>query len=760
MIKKEDSYQIQWEKNSLSFYLTEEAMSQMEKMCISNRKQFVLKLSRSIRTEKYMDGYIDYNEDKYRAYITQINMRRLLNPGENQVSFEHVNVEPLNAQELEYEKQNKALLLSTRNEEKGKKPPSRNSSNKKSALPTELLPEEENDHSSHPYLSCGTFCNFVLIIDPPVIPLPEHRLSKCNMKPSDLIPMRKPVKKIMSGTERYKLLVKSMVEWLLKEYLSKSNVLVNNNNENEQGVHVNNKRKQFLSELKQNGQYFALKEEMKKTVIQIVREEFSKVMMEPMNLESICNDLYVYLLEHLHSVLNNMYQSSSNNGSNNKNEIMNSGEGLLEEEENILEKWKRIADEWECEWNYELSVQCHKQRIAQALEQYVNDNHNNNNTRENDGMDIMIDSNSVHENNWIKTMAQFYYEYGILCLRINDWNSAEEILRESIALHMSHWPSLLAYGVLLCTREQYKEAEVFLQSCVDLEPRNYVSWAVLSLYYELTKQMQLAHEAQLFADQMFYLKEEGHYSDTMINNRDNDKYSFQWSVIQYLLDELTADELAEKWLIQRRSHLETLIENNNNNNNMSNNHHKLLVAYAKLHNIRREYERVEQCLKEALDIQYRSEECWTMLGNLYLYQKRFSDAEKAYETAISIKAPHSEVGTAKEKKELSILYMRLGKTYLSLSKYEYARDVYLKACNYWSCCISWLGVGISYLRCNDTENAEHALNEANIYNNKNGEVWAYLSILCELKNRKEEAEKAKKEAIRCGFHPKEMENKQ
>jgi len=97
------------------------------------------------------------------------------------------------------------------------------------------------------------------------------------------------------------------------------------------------------------------------------------------------------------------------------------------------------------------------------------------------------------------------------------------------------------------------------------------------------------------------------------------------------------------------------------------------------------------------------------------------------------------------------LLLRLGEVYMKLQKYEKSMNTYMNAAELWPSCISWLGVGISYFRLGDLDHAEQSLNEANIQNNRNADVWGYLALIS-LHNKKEkEAERCLRESLKQGL---------
>ncbi|OAF64226.1 hypothetical protein A3Q56_08046, partial [Intoshia linei] len=80
--------------------------------------------------------------------------------------------------------------------------------------------------------------------------------------------------------------------------------------------------------------------------------------------------------------------------------------------------------------------------------------------------------------------------------------------------------------------------------------------------------------------------------------------------------------------------------------------------------------------------------------------------------------------------------------------YESSKTTYLKACQIFPSCSSWIGVGVNCYKLKNYEDAEQALCEANILNNKIPEVWAYLTLIALKSNKKIEAEKCYKYVIK------------
>ncbi|KAG2456007.1 CFA70 protein, partial [Polypterus senegalus] len=165
------------------------------------------------------------------------------------------------------------------------------------------------------------------------------------------------------------------------------------------------------------------------------------------------------------------------------------------------------------------------------------------------------------------------------------------------------------------------------------------------------------------------------------------------------------------------------------------------VTLARLQLHIREFAKAENSLQEALRASHENPDAWALNGHLQYLNGRFSDARQCYERTLDLVADTSE---------LHAVYLRLGSIYLMEKQYHQAKQTYLRACKRSPTCLTWLGLGISCYRLQELSEAEDALSEANILNNRNPEVWGYLSLVCLQTNRRVEAEQAFKFAIKVG----------
>ena len=107
---------------------------------------------------------------------------------------------------------------------------------------------------------------------------------------------------------------------------------------------------------------------------------------------------------------------------------------------------------------------------------------------------------------------------------------------------------------------------------------------------------------------------------------------------------------------------------------------------------------------------------------------------------------------------MHLVYLRLGQIYLEEKSYQEAKFVFLESCNNEIPTVqTWLGIGKACYHQGNYEEAEDALAEANMLDQRHPDVWALLSAVClqQIKrkpqvSRREEAEQSYKYAIKMG----------
>ncbi|KAF1489218.1 Cilia- and flagella-associated protein 70, partial [Megadyptes antipodes antipodes] len=163
------------------------------------------------------------------------------------------------------------------------------------------------------------------------------------------------------------------------------------------------------------------------------------------------------------------------------------------------------------------------------------------------------------------------------------------------------------------------------------------------------------------------------------------------------------------------------------------------LALAQTYLLKEDFSKCEECLCEAVRIDYMNPNVWAQKGHLCYLKRDFGEAKECYERTISF---------VEDAADMHFVYLRLGSIYLEEEEYGRAKQTYLLACKNSASCLTWLGVGIACYRLEEMVEAEDALSEANALNNTNAEVWGYLALICLRGGRQLEAEQCYKYAVK------------
>lgn len=166
-------------------------------------------------------------------------------------------------------------------------------------------------------------------------------------------------------------------------------------------------------------------------------------------------------------------------------------------------------------------------------------------------------------------------------------------------------------------------------------------------------------------------------------------------------------------------------------------HYHILLGRLRIQS--KQYVEAEESLKEALALQHQNPDGWSLMGHLNFLCEKIPEARECYERTLSYTA---------EAADMHAIYLRLASIYLENGEFGKAKDCFLRTCRRSPSCVSWLGVGIACYRLGELTEAEDALSEANILNNTEAEVWAYLSLVCLKTGRQLEAEQTYKYALK------------
>ncbi len=160
---------------------------------------------------------------------------------------------------------------------------------------------------------------------------------------------------------------------------------------------------------------------------------------------------------------------------------------------------------------------------------------------------------------------------------------------------------------------------------------------------------------------------------------------------------------------------------------------KYLLAKAKILLNKKEYESVIEITDEVICKDKSNYNAWMLRGISYYYKKNLFDSEESFVKAVRFKPEK------KENYNIKMLY-KLGMTYVKRKTWADAKTVFTQILKIEpGFAFAWRYLGLSMMRLHEFESAEEALNEANLLDIENEQVWAYFTILCLLTGRKNQA---------------------
>ncbi|XP_034640349.1 cilia- and flagella-associated protein 70 isoform X3 [Trachemys scripta elegans] len=583
------------------------------------------------------------------------------------------------------------------------------------------------------YVDAGTFLVMEIELAKALVPkrLPEELASRVK----EMIPPRPQLPRRSAGAKKavegYHNQITSIAGAILDEYhelFGKQMVdggVIDHHTLEEQKCQLN-------YELNSSGKYFAFKEQLKHAVVKIVREKYLRTTAfnNLEQLQAFLSELYVYLVDQMHVALNQILSQEST--------------VVASPTFTSCEQLRLFAHEAEVNEDYALASVYYQERLARD-----------------------------------RQIVQHWLDYGAFCLLMEENIKAQECFREALSLNPSHLHSLLLCGIIAVMMEHYEEAEIFFEDATCLEPSSILSWTLLGLFYEIQEndiRVEMAfHEAnkllkaRLAKEKNIAEAAEGGgkklhtVSATVlrtVTSPQEDTLLVMKKTSGGALDPSHAVALVPLSGLSQPSHtifMETihfLMEVNALQFVHRALAHELLcqqegpsceyyLVLAQTHLLKKDFSKAEECLREAIQIDYLNPNAWAQKGHLCYLSGNLSEAKECYERTISFVTDASEI---------HFVYLRLGSIYLKEKEYDKAKRTYMLACKKSSSCLTWLGVGIACYRLKEIAEAEDALSEANALNNNNAEVWAYLALVCMQGGRQLEAEQSYKYAMKvCIF---------
>ncbi|KAI7803804.1 putative tetratricopeptide repeat protein 18 [Triplophysa rosa] len=492
------------------------------------------------------------------------------------------------------------------------------------------------------------------------------------------------------------------------------------------------RKARLLGELNSSGTYFAFKEQMKYSVVRIVREKMMRTdaFKDPEELQAFLSQLYVYLVDEMHVALNKTLSVDS--------QEKHHESGLS------CSQFKLLAKEAELNNDY--------QQAAQYYQECV----------------VRDDSEPSH-----------WFDYGAFHMLTADHIKAEECFQRAVSIDQKHTSSLLMCGVLSEMSGRCEDAETFFESATCVEPDSVVAWTLFGLFCQSQERSFQAEMAFLEANKQLrsVLKNKpkatsehqtepgeknpqtdktrktsaGKTEETDIDvqtvnkddNRDckeeaeispsNVKTTIYTEAVRFLLQNY-ALQMAHRALAQ-----ELLSPDRGSNSSYH-------LALAQLQLLRGEHNSAEESLREALTHNLQNPDVWALWGHLNYMREDFSQAKSCYERTLD----------SLDAADTHSVHLRLGSIYLQEGEYKKARGTFQRACRSSPSCLTWLGLGTAHYRMDELKEAEDALTKASALNSRNAEVYGFLTLLYLRAGRKPEAEQSYKYAVKnvltdCAF---------
>ncbi|NXR80718.1 CFA70 protein, partial [Pycnonotus jocosus] len=631
--------------------------------------------------------------------------------------------------------------------------------------------------SPQQYSDSRTFLVMEIKLDRPLVP--KRSREELVRRVKELIPVRPALPQHTEGAKKavedYHKRVTDVALAILREYHELFGKQLPDQGALDHET-LEEQKRQLNYELNTSGKYFAFKEQLKYSVVKIVREKYLKTTAFETKdqLQAFLSELYVYLVDHMHISLNKLLSEE---------DVSPAPPSYTTRKQLLL-----FAREAEANNDFKLASLFHKQRIAR-------------------------DQCSI----------QSWLDYGAFCYLHEDATKAQECFQQALCLDSHHIQSLLLSGIVAVKLQHYEEAEIFFEDACCLDPSSIVAWTLSGLFYELQNSYIRAERsfreakkllrAQLEEERRLLEAAEGEGKEssspstdpgaslklllTSIIHKFPPFFCWVWTgklvgeegnFFSHLLQNLSSSERnaelisasaspAISWVLLHAAGIflsplecpapgpqpppctifmktvEFLMKFNAIRFVDKALAHELLslqggptcayyLALAWTYLLQEDYPRCEECLCQAIQIDPVNVNAWAQKGHLCYLQKDFDNAKECYERVISF---------VEDAVDIHFVYLRLGSIYLGEEEYGRAKQIYLLACGNSATCLTWLGVGIACYRLGEMLEAEDALSEANALNNANPEVWGYLALICLQGGRQLEAEQCYKYSVKLGL---------
>uniref|UniRef100_A0A6Q2YY80 Cilia and flagella associated protein 70 n=1 Tax=Esox lucius TaxID=8010 RepID=A0A6Q2YY80_ESOLU len=282
------------------------------------------------------------------------------------------------------------------------------------------------------YADSRTYIIIEIALEKSLVPKrPPEELAK---RVRELIPARPPFPHRPAGAERavqeYQAQVASVVGQVLEQYQQLFGPAFEPGGVPLDPTTQEQRKTQLLGELNYSGKYFAFKEQMKYSVVRIVREKMlrTEAFSDPQQLQAFLSQLYVFLVDEMHVALNKTLSVDSQEAQ--PRPLLDCAQLL------------HFAKEAQLNQDYQLATQYYQERLSRDR------------------------ANPAH-----------WFDYGVFYMMTADYQKADECFH--YALSFSSCTVLLVMsGVLAEMDGRKKDAETFFEGATCVDPSNVMAWTL------------------------------------------------------------------------------------------------------------------------------------------------------------------------------------------------------------------------------------------------------------------------------------------
>uniref|UniRef100_A0A8C7NKL5 Cilia and flagella associated protein 70 n=1 Tax=Oncorhynchus mykiss TaxID=8022 RepID=A0A8C7NKL5_ONCMY len=271
--------------------------------------------------------------------------------------------------------------------------------------------------------------------------VPKRSPEELAKRVMELIPPRAPLPRRPAGAERavqeYQAQIASVAGQVLEQYQQLFGPAFLPGEKPLDPTSQEQRKTKLLGELNYSGKYFAFKEQIKYSVVRIVREKMlrTEAFSDPEQLQAFLSQLYVFLVDEMHVALNKTLSVDAQE---------TQPRPLVDCAQLI-----HFAKEAQLNGDYQLAAQYYQEQLTRDR------------------------SDPAH-----------WFDYGVLYMLTADYQKAEECFHYAVSMERTHLPSLLMCGILAEMGGRLEEAETFFEGATCVDPANVVAWTLFGLFYE------------------------------------------------------------------------------------------------------------------------------------------------------------------------------------------------------------------------------------------------------------------------------------